>query len=304
MLFQENNGQSGGSLMSFPDKVSIILPTHNGARFLRDSISSCLNQTHTAIELIVVDDGSTDETPKILAELDDPRLIRVRHPQNLGLPKTLNTGFARATGQYLTWTSDDNYYIPEAIETLLKFLKDNPDVDFVYSDLWEINDQGEIIRKVLARDPKDLTQHNCVNACFLYQRKVYETLGDYNPEALLAEDFEYWLRVYCHFQMKPYNKPLYYYRVHDKSLSATGYIRYEARKVSARARRQILRLNWLSYAQQMSQIYIEEAFARYGQRDISGAFDCMMKGVSYNPGWLTNRGVLSVLAKSFWGRVI
>src|SRR3989338_10314783 len=103
-------------------KVSIVLPTYNGARYLRQSIDSCLSQTYKNIELIIVDDCSTDETPDIVHSYNDPRIRYVRNKTNQRLPRSLNIGFALTTAEYLTWTSDDNEFLPQAIETMLKVL--------------------------------------------------------------------------------------------------------------------------------------------------------------------------------------
>ena len=105
-------------------KVSIVLPTYNGAKYIRQCINSCLNQTYNNIELIIVDDGSKDETPDIIKSYKDERIKYIMHARNLGLPYALNTGFRNAVGEYLTWTSDDNYYTKKAIETMLSFIKD------------------------------------------------------------------------------------------------------------------------------------------------------------------------------------
>jgi glycosyltransferase involved in cell wall biosynthesis len=104
--------------------VSIILPTYNGSRFLERAIQSCLGQTYFSIELIIVDDASTDSTPEILARAvkQDTRVRVIWHDRNRKLPAALNTGFSEAKGEFLTWTSDDNEYLPNAIEQMVDFL--------------------------------------------------------------------------------------------------------------------------------------------------------------------------------------
>src|SRR3989338_4736656 len=125
-------------------KASIVLPTHNGARYLRQSIDSCLSQTYKNIELIIVDDCSTDETPDIVRSCNDPRIRYVRNKTNQRLPRSLNIGFALTTAEYLTWTSDDNQFLPEAIAVMLGFLMENESIDFVYADnLSKFLDTGE-----------------------------------------------------------------------------------------------------------------------------------------------------------------
>ena len=111
------------------DLVSIILPTYNGAKYLCQSISSCLLQSHENIELIIVVDGSTDETIEILKQIDDSRLRIIIHEKNRGLPASLNTGLKAAKGDFLSWTSDDNIYMGYAIEVLLNEIKSGIDSD-------------------------------------------------------------------------------------------------------------------------------------------------------------------------------
>jgi GT2 family glycosyltransferase len=203
-------------------KVSIVLPTHNGSRYLRQSIESCLGQSYDNLELIVVDDGSAEDIRGLVGEFADPRLRFVRKETNHGLPAALNTGFELASGDYLTWTSDDNYYQPDAIERLLRFLQRHPAFGFVYSSIYIVDDRqpGLPTRVRRALPPADLKRQNCVGACFLYRRKVYESVGLYDSEAVLVEDYDYWVRVASRFRMQRLVAPLYYYRYHDKSLTS------------------------------------------------------------------------------------
>jgi hypothetical protein len=204
-------------------KVSIVLPTHNGSRYLRQSIESCLGQSYTNLELIVVDDGSAEDIRGVVDEFaGDERVRYVRHEKNRGLPAALNTGFANASGAYLTWTSDDNYYQSDAIERMLRFLLRHPHVGFVYASVYVVDErqpaQPVRVRRVLP--PADLRRQNSVGACFLYRREVYESVGLYNPDAVLVEDYDYWVRVANRFRMQRIVAPLYYYRYHDKSLTS------------------------------------------------------------------------------------
>ena len=104
--------------MSMDDLISIVLPIYNGEKYMKQSIDSVINQTYANWELLIVDDGSTDNTAAIAREYaeKDNRIKYYKNPQNMRLPKTLNRGFSLATGDYLTWTSDDNYYYPTALE--------------------------------------------------------------------------------------------------------------------------------------------------------------------------------------------
>ncbi len=201
--------------------VSIILPTYNGSKYLGQSVESCLGQTYKNLELIVVDDGSTEDIAGTLKPYKDPRLRLFRHEKNLGLPHALNTGFRSSTGQYLTWTSDDNYYAPNAIEEMSRFLQTYPEVDFVYAESYILDERdGNPTPKVQRNAlPDDLTVRNGIGPCFLYKRKVYETIGEYDPRFFLSEDYDYWIRVARRFRMQRLFRPLYYYRWHVGSLT-------------------------------------------------------------------------------------
>ncbi len=207
--------------------VSVVLPTRNGSRFLDQAIRSCLSQTLRAIELIAVDDGSTDATAAILdrAAQEDPRLQIVRHPASRGLPASLNAGFARARGPYLTWTSDDNWYRPAALERMVAFLEAQPGCDLVYADHTVRDERGEEgSREEMRRcEPPDrITEVNVVQACFLFRRALLESVGRWDESLACAEDYDYWLRAQAAgFRLAPLHEDLYVYRLHGASLTAT-----------------------------------------------------------------------------------
>jgi glycosyltransferase involved in cell wall biosynthesis len=208
--------------------VSIILPTFNGARYLRQSIDSCLGQfggqnRDRTLELIVVDDCSTDETPQILCEYGkkDARIKILRNESNRKLPASLNRGFQAARGEFLTWTSDDNRYRPHALEEMLTALSKNSDVDLVYADMTLIDENGLKIGVQKVKPPETLVEGCPVGACFLYRKKVFQEIGDYSEDLFLAEDYDYWLRVSCRFKLLALSKDLYEYRHHARSLTWT-----------------------------------------------------------------------------------
>jgi|SoiMethySBSTD1v2_1073268.scaffolds.fasta_scaffold01515_5 GT2 family glycosyltransferase len=214
--------------------VTIVLPTYNGTKYLARSLASCLAQTHARLEVVVVDDGSGPEVARIVETHVDPRVRYLRHPVNRGLPAALNTGFAQASGELLTWTSDDNYYTPDAIEQMVRFLCTDADVDFVYADAWQIDPAGDVVGRLCVPPPEWLKVKNRVGGCFLYRRAVYEAVGDYDSRAVLAEDYDYWLRIARRFTMQRLFGALYYYRFHDHSLtgrSARERVRLQAERV-------------------------------------------------------------------------
>ncbi|WDV07468.1 glycosyltransferase family 2 protein [Lysinibacillus irui] len=199
-------------------KVSIIIPTYNRAKLLKKSIESCLQQTYKNIELIIVDDGSTDNTCEILHDIKDGR-VKYIFQENKGLPEALNTGFKNAEGDYLTWTSDDNLYRLETIKVMVDRLEELGEPGFVYTDM-EIyyEDTGETEYRNYSVNNR-IYMGNYIGACFLYSKEIYNEIGDYDPDMYLAEDYDYWIRVCEKYPMIHIPKNLYIYRDHKESLS-------------------------------------------------------------------------------------
>lgn len=206
-----------------PPLISIVLPTYNGSRFLADSVESVRRQTYPHWELLLQDDCSTDATPDLIARLaaSDARIKPARNASNLRLPLSLNAGFVRASGSFLTWTSDDNEYHPEALESMLAVLRSDPALGLVYCDMTDIDDEGRVLGLWSAPEPADLGLVNAVGACFLYRRSVREAVGDYDDRWWLVEDWEYWMRVASRFPIQALHRALYLYRRHAASLTAT-----------------------------------------------------------------------------------
>lgn len=204
--------------------VSIVLPIYNGEKYMNLSIDSILNQTYKNWELIIIDDCSTDKTPEIAkAYADkDTRISYYRNEVNLKLPRGLNRGFSIARGDYLTWTSDDNLYLPEAIERMLNTLQ-KENTDFVFATCDVINENGEVVEIIKAPKnyKKAILRGDFVGACFMYTRKVYEAIGDYNPDNFLVEDYDYWLKIFAKFDVSNIQDVLYQYRWHDGALTST-----------------------------------------------------------------------------------
>lgn len=204
--------------------VSIVLPTYNGAKYLRQSIDSCLAQTYRNIELIIINDCSTDNTASIIESYlqIDSRVKSMNNKVNKKLPLSLNAGFDMASGSLFTWTSDDNYYADNAIEVMVNVLLSEPHTSLVYTDYTLIDNQSKVSGIRVFNDV-NLGFHKWLGcgACFLYKADVHRQLNGYNPAAFLIEDYEFFTRAFISFVFKyiPVTN-LYYYREHDSSLTA------------------------------------------------------------------------------------
>lgn len=205
--------------------ISIVLPVYNGEKYLKESIDSILAQTYKNWELLIVDDCSTDSSAEIAKEYaeGDERINYYRNENNLRLPRNLNKGFRLAKGDYLTWTSDDNRYKPTALEKMYYALKKNQNAQFVFASCRVIDSEGTEVEYIMVDDKrkKEIIGHNIVGACFMYTRKVYEEVGEYNSEFTLVEDYDYWQRICAKFNAIVISEILYEYRWHEGALTST-----------------------------------------------------------------------------------
>jgi glycosyltransferase involved in cell wall biosynthesis len=221
-----------------PSLVSIVLPTYKRASVLPHAIRSVLAQTYVDWELIVVDDNSPDETPEVVAGFTDPRIRYVRNEPNLKLPRALNRGFSLARGEYLTWTSDDNLFGEQAIEKMVLRLREGA-CEFVYADYFlyaDIDASGQPLAQRHQQLPSQLQldKQNHIGACFMYTRRAYELVGDYEPDLFLVEDYDYFIRLARAVKTCHLPEPLYYFRRHDDSLFCARYCEVKAADVLVR----------------------------------------------------------------------
>jgi glycosyltransferase involved in cell wall biosynthesis len=190
--------------------ISIVLPTFNGAKYIRECIDSCLNQTLKDLELIVVVDGSTDDTAEILEGYGDPRLVTVR-TENRGQAQAMNTGFEIARGKYWSWTSDDNIYMPNAFEVMADYLDTHPGEAGVRTDGLIIDHRSNVI----GYEEFDWQ-------CFLYRAEAAKQMESHRREARIIEDLDFFIRL-RHYAgpVGRISKPYLKYRVHGNMVSCT-----------------------------------------------------------------------------------
>lgn len=202
-------------------KVSVVLPVFNGSKRVSKAIESVLEQSYANLELIIVDDCSTDNTMDVLRSYanKDARIKIYENKVNQKLPRTLNNGFSHATGDYLTWTSDDNTYKSNAIEKMVQYLDEHPNIDMVYADFDIVDLDGTFRETRRLYEPDELRFRNVVGACFLYTKKLAVKVGEYDPDLFLAEDYEYWIKAYFKGNLRHMQEVLYNYGLHDDSLS-------------------------------------------------------------------------------------
>jgi GT2 family glycosyltransferase len=218
--------------------VSIIVPSFNGAKYLREAIDSLLAQTYANLEVIVLDDASTDDTPEIVADYAG-RITYVRQPKNLGQFENVNDGIRRAKGELIAAWHADDLYLPTIVEAEVAYLERHPEVGAVFaSDIFVDADGREYGRialppEVCGERPLDyatvlntlLTYKNRFLVCptAMVRRSVYADVGLFRPSQYRnTSDLEMWLRIARRYPIAILESHLMKYRhFHGTSSSQT-----------------------------------------------------------------------------------
>jgi len=202
-------------------KVSVILPVWNGEAFLDQALDSLRMQSYSNLEIVIVDDCSTDSTPVIIERhrIADKRIVVVRNEKNLKLPMSLNIGFLNSTGEWISWTSYDNVHKRDHICTLLNEVTFRQ-FELGYGNYEIIDENSKLIKCSEVQDPINLVRGNCVGASFIYHRSVHERLGGYDETKFMFEDYDFWVRAFLSgVRMGCVSGNNYQYRIHLNQLS-------------------------------------------------------------------------------------
>lgn len=210
--------------------VSVIMPAYNMAAYLESAVGSVMRQTYPAIELLIVDDGSTDETLAIAQRLRGrwPHRIRVLVHENRGLAEARNTAMAAARGEYFALLDSDDAWDPEFLEALVHVLDSRPDIGIVTGNARYLGGRrhGAPVRPHPDERPDPdlrniLVDEEAVFIMSVFRRRVYETIGGFTKDFRTNEDFDYWLRAaHAGVRFARQSTPLAWYRVRQESLSA------------------------------------------------------------------------------------
>jgi glycosyltransferase involved in cell wall biosynthesis len=180
--------------------ISVLIPTYNVELYVEEAVRSIINQTYKNLEIIVVDDHSTDNTYNILLKLslEDKRVRLFRNEKNLRIAKTLNFAFQQSTGGYIARMDGDDVSLPDRIEKQLAFLNSDKNLDLVGLHLLMIDDFGKEIHveKYMSNADKinEVAKYtNPVPHFWIAKRKVYDEVGPYRIPP--AEDYDFLLRA-------------------------------------------------------------------------------------------------------------
>lgn len=205
--------------------VSVIIPAYNSEKYISDAINSVLSQTYQDHEVIVVNDGSKDNTERIIK----PYLKRITYlyQDNKGSAEARNTGIKASKGEYIAFLDSDDVWSPEKLSLQVKFLNDHPDFDLVYGDYGTFGENGVIdenfplTRKFPRPDGyifQDLFLRPLIfTSTVMLQKKVLEEVGLFDEQFVNGQDYDLWLRIASKHKIGYVPKVIAMYRQHQES---------------------------------------------------------------------------------------
>lgn len=213
-------------------KVSIITPVYNGARYIRDTISSVLAQTFTDYEMIIIDDGSTDHTAEMVRECvkQAPDKIRYLHQTNGGPANARNHGIRESKGEYIAFLDADDLWLPDRLKKSVALLDDHPEIGLTHARSIRIDKDGNRLAspprhagKLSGNIFTDLLLRKAHISCLTVtlRKKCLDLTGafDESPQCVAVEDRDLWLRIAKKFKVRFIDEELGYYRVLEASIS-------------------------------------------------------------------------------------
>lgn len=209
--------------------VSVIIPTYNRAHLIGRAIQSVLNQTYQDFELIIVDDGSTDNTEDIIKEFQkkDERIKRIRHDKNKGGSAARNTGIKAAKGDYIAFLDSDDEWLPQKINKQIVIFKERSSkIGAVYTGFLYLDKYGNRIKNAYIPRKKgyiyeDLLLKNCVGTCstLLIRKECFKQVGLFDEKLPASQDWDMWIRISRYYEYDFLENSFVKYRVHFNQIS-------------------------------------------------------------------------------------
>ena len=255
--------------------VSVVIPCYRQARFLAETLESALAQAHGETEIVVVDDGSPDNTCEVVSHYPGVRYVR---QENQGLARARNTGFQHSKGEYVVFLDADDHLTPNAIQSHLACLAEHPEAGFVVGDIdhmaldgsyagsprWpllESNQYQELLR----------VKHVANTIAVMFRREVLEQLEGFNPACSPAEDYELLLRAARLFPSRHHRNVVAQYRRHPETLSRKGTLMLPAiNRVMRLQREQVKGDRVLLAAWRQGDTYWKDHFGAAAVRELLG----------------------------------
>lgn len=210
-------------------EVSVIIPTYNRGAYVAQAIESVLAQKYKDYEIIVVDDGSTDDTGERVIKYGDR--VRYIHQENRGPSAARNTGILHAKGKYIAFCDSDDRFLPGKLEKQMEYIRSHPKCRFLYTWYYNVNDRGKItkLRKPLRCRSREQLQYCLLTRKFtirtstvLVHKSCFRKAGLFNEKYWYSQDWDMWLRLAAYYRGDCLEEPLAEYRLHGDNRSRLG----------------------------------------------------------------------------------
>ncbi|PIQ84097.1 MAG: hypothetical protein COV75_04030 [Candidatus Omnitrophica bacterium CG11_big_fil_rev_8_21_14_0_20_63_9] len=211
--------------------VSVIIPTFNRAAMLREALESALRQTVKNIEVIVIDDGSTDDTFQVAQAAGDK--VRYFLQPNQGVAAARNRGIREARGRYVAFLDSDDLWLPNKLERQIDYFRAHREVGLLYTRMWSYDvadpEKRQLEPKTVAKTFDALLNgpNTVTSSTVMVRRECFDLVGVFNPLLRASEDHELWLRIARRFPIAFLDEALAIYRRHKKSINADHATLYE-----------------------------------------------------------------------------
>ena len=203
--------------------MSVVIPSYNHAQFIDEAIESALRQNHANVEVVVVDDGSTDNTRAVVARHERVRYI---YQRNLGLARARNTGLDASTGEFVVFLDADDRLLPEALAVGVRELTNRPECAFVSGEHRYINADGRITATwsrslVLEGHYRALLMNNYIGmiATVLFRKRTLLSIGGFDPRWRACEDYDVYLRLARRYSVASHGYVVAEYRRYRGAMS-------------------------------------------------------------------------------------
>ncbi|WP_138501896.1 glycosyltransferase family 2 protein [Nostoc sp. PA-18-2419] len=200
-------------------KVSIIIPAYNAMNYLPETLKSILFQTFSDFEVLIINDGSTDNIVQWARELPDPR-VRLIVQENQGVATARNTGINHAKGKYIAFLDADDLWEPTKLEKQVNYLINHPEVGLLHTSMTLIDSQGNSSGRVITSNAegnalkKLLEQNTVVTSSVIVRYFCLKNVGEFNKDLRYSQDWEMWVRIATRYSFAVIKEPLVYYRQH------------------------------------------------------------------------------------------
>lgn len=207
-----------------PPIITVFMPAYNAGKYIKESISSILNQTYTHFELLIINDGSTDNTLEIISGFNDQRIRVINNAQNMGLLYTRNLALIEVNTEFIAIMDSDDVAMPERLAIQLKELSDNSNIALIGSQASMIDENGKIIQeKMYPVIDEELLKvsipfyNSFVHSSVMIRSNILRDLGGYKED--YAEDYDLFLRAATQYRIKNLPDILIHYRNHVSGIS-------------------------------------------------------------------------------------